>query len=93
MTQSPRRFLARRSLLTGVTGKYPLAICPDRMCLIGGARQSFNPVTLEMSYRPVLTQFLIFLFFLTLCGYGLGGFWLLPGPGSPGTSRFLMLHS
>ena len=31
--------------------------------------------------------------FLILCGYRLGGFWFLPGPGSPGTSRVLMLHS
>ena len=26
------------------------SICPDRMCFTGGARQSFNPVTLEMPY-------------------------------------------
>ena len=38
VTQSPRRFLVRCSLLTGVTGKYPLAICPDRMCFTGGAK-------------------------------------------------------
>ena len=28
-------------------------------------------------------------FFFTLCGYGLGGFWFLPGPGSPGSSGLL----
>ena len=31
--------------------------------------------------------------FLTLGGYGLGGFWFLPGPGSLGTSKVLMLYS
>ena len=27
--------------------------------------------------------------FLALCGYGLCGFWFVPGPGSPGSSGFL----
>ena len=44
-------------------------------------------------FEPFLTQFLIFKLFLTLYSYGLGGFWFLPGPGSLGTSKVLMLYS
>ena len=47
--------------------------------------------------RPLWSIFLTLLntiFILpTLCVYGVGGFWFLLGPGSPSTSRVLMLHS
>ena len=47
--------------------------------------------------RPLWSHFLTLfntIFTLqTLCGYWLGGFWFLPGPGSLGTSKVLMLYS
>ena len=44
-------------------------------------------------WSPVLTLFNTIFNLQTLCGYGLGGFWFLPGPGSLGTSKVLMLYS
>ena len=44
-------------------------------------------------WSPFLTLFNTIFNLQTLGGYGLGGFWFLPGPGSLGTSKVLMLYS
>ena len=58
--------------------------------------QKFRDIALQTQRQKYATE-TMFRFLpgtaLYMCGYGLGGFWFLPGPGSPGTSRVLMLHS
>ena len=61
---------------------WPLSQVPDRH---HACTMSLGGVEIMIRGDYVLKT--IFLFFFTLRGYWLGGFWFLPGPGSPGTSR------